>query len=312
MRVGAATRLSVIVLADRYATIRRVVEHLRAQTVASEIELVVACPFPNGFDLPAGPNGLAAVRLVESPLLPQGPARAAAVRAAAAPVVVLGETHTFPEPAWAERLLSAHDAAWAGVAPGIRNANPDGVLSWSSFLMDYGHWLAEASGADEIQGPPAYNGSWKREALLACGDRLPELLEPGQSLHAEIAARGGRFSHEPAARIAHLNVTRRGAWVAERYFAGRLVAARRSRHWSPARRFVYFGGSVLVPLIRIVRTRPAVRLAGRGTRLPRGTSAAIALGAVLWAAGEAVGFLAGAGRAEARMLEYEVHKERYA
>jgi hypothetical protein len=312
MKVGAAARLSVIVLADRFATIRRVTDHLRAQSVAEEIELVVACPFPKGFDLPAEPNGLAGVRLVEAPLLPMGPARAVAVRTATAPVVVLGETHVFPDPDWAARLLRAHESDWAGVAPGLENANPSSALSWAGFLMDYGRWLAGKPADGEIPAPPTYNGSWKREALLACGDRLPELLEPGTPLESELAARGGRFSHEPGARVAHLNVARRGPWAAERYYGGRLFATRRSRHWPFARRLLYFGGSVLIPLIRVVRTQPAVRLAARDSRLPRGTLAAVALGSTLWALGEAVGYLAGAGRAEARMLEYELHKERYA
>jgi hypothetical protein len=280
--------------------------------VASEIELVVACPFQNGFDLPAGPNGLAGVRLVEVPLLPMGPARAAAVRAAKAPVVVLGETHAFPDPDWALRLVRAHEGDWAGVAPGLENANPESALSWASFLMDYGRWLAGAPADGEIAGPPTYNGSWKRDALLACGDRLPELLEPGTPLEAELAARGGRFSHEPEARVAHLNVARRGPWAAERYHGGRVFATRRSRHWPFARRLLYFGGSFLIPLLRLVRTHTAAQLAGRGSRLPSRTLAAVALGSTLWAVGEAVGYLAGAGRSEAKMLEYEMHKERYA
>jgi hypothetical protein len=38
----------------------------------------------------------------------------------------------------------------------------------------------------------------------------------------------------------------------------------------------------------------------------------VALGSLLWALGEATGYLAGEGNAEARMCEYELHKERYA
>ncbi len=312
MKVGSAARLSVIVLADRYATIRRVVEHLGRQTVAGEIELVVACPSRDAFGFPAGPTRLASVRSVETPLLPMGPARALAVRAASAPVVVLGETHAFPAPDWAERLLAAHEGAWVAVAPGLENANPRSVLSWAGFLMDYGHWLADALTDEEIAFPPTYNASWKREALLACGDRLPELLEPGMPLDAELVSRGGRFSHAPGARISHLNIARIGPWTDERYLGGRLFAVGRSRRWPLARRLAYCAGSCLVPLIRLVRVRPAAQLARRSNRLPRGTMAAVVAGSTLWALGEAVGYVAGVGPAEERMLEYETHKERYA
>jgi hypothetical protein len=310
--VTPAPRLSVTVLADRHATIERLIDHLHRQSIAGEIELVVACPSRDDFELPIAPTGLAAVRLVESPLLPMGEARAAAVRNATAPVVVLGETHAFPAPDWAELLLAAHESAWVGVAPGLENANPAGALSWSGFLMDYGRWLADSQAGGEIAFPPTYNAAWKREALIGCGDRLSELLEPGMPLDAALAARGGRFSHAPSARVAHLNIAHFRPWAAERYAGGRLLAVRRSRRWPRARRFIYFGGSFLVPLIRLVRTRPAAKLARHHRRLPRGTMAAVAVGSTLWALGEAVGYLAGAGKAEARMLEYETHKERYA
>ena len=308
----AAPALSVVVLADRFVTIRRLVEHLRAQTIADRIELVVACPFPAGFAQPTGANGLARIAVVETPLLPMGPARAAAVRAAKAPVVVLGEAHAFPEPDWAERLVEAHRAQWGGVAPGLRNANPEGALSWAGFLMDYGRWLAEAPSNGEIRAPPTYNGSWKRDALLTCGESLPQLLDLGTPLEADLAARGERFAHEPRARVAHLNVARPGPWAAERYFGGRLFAACRSRRWSVARRILYASGFFLVPPLRLLRTYPASRVARLGSPLPRGTLLAVALGSALWALGEAVGYLAGAGHAEARMLEYEMHKERFA
>jgi len=66
-----------------------------------------------------------------------------------------------------------------------------------------------------------------------------------------------------------------------------------------------------VPLLRMVRTRPAIADARRGSDLPRGTTFVIAVGCLLWALGEAMGYIAGEGRSETRMLEYELHKERY-
>jgi hypothetical protein len=273
---------------------------------------VVACPQPERFELPAdGLDMLARVTVVESPLLPTGAARATAVRAASAPIVVLGETHVFPAPDWAERLLRAYEGSPVGVAPGLENANPASALSWAGFLMDYGRWLAGSQPDGDSPAPPVYNGTWRREALLSCGDRLPELLQPGGPLEAELRARGG-FSHERTARIAHLNVARPVAWAHERYLGGRVFAAHRSAGWSRPRRLLYTGGSVLVPFIRLARTMPAVRTARRGRRLPTATVPAVALAGALWAVGEAVGYLAGAERAESQMLEYELHKERYA
>ena len=79
----------MIVLTDDFATIRRLVEHLGAQTIVRDVELVVVCPSAKALAFPAGAaDALACVTVVESPLLPLGQARAAAVRAAAAPIIV--------------------------------------------------------------------------------------------------------------------------------------------------------------------------------------------------------------------------------
>ncbi len=302
-------RLSMIVLTDTFATIRRVVGHLVAQTIAGELEIVVVCPASKDLGFPPEAAArLVRVTVVECPLLPLGEARARALRAATAPIVVLGETHAFPAPDWAERLVRSHDGPWQAVSPGMENGNPGSALSWSGFLMDYGRWQAELP-AGEIGEPPAYNASWKRTTLVALGDRLPLMLEPGGPMDPQFVARG--YHHNPAARVAHLNVARPGAWAAERYWGGRLFGARRCRHWPLARRLVYFGGSFLVPVMRVVRTREAIARARRVTDLPRGTVAAVAGGSALWAVGEAMGYLAGEGRSEARMSEYELHKEQY-
>lgn len=299
----------MIVLTDTYATIRRVVGHLIAQTIAGEVEIVVVCPSARDLAFPPDVAAmLARVTVVESPVLPLGKARAAAIRAAAAPIVALGETHAFPAPDWAERLVRSHDGSWQAVSPGMQNGNPDTARSWSGFLMDYGRWMAELP-AGEIGEPPAYNASWKRATLVGLGDRLSLMLEPGGPMDPQFVSRG--FCHDPAARVAHLNVARPGAWSAERCWGGRLFGARRCRGWSVARRLVYFGGSFLVPVVRFARTRDAIARARRGTSLPRWTVAAVAGGCALWAVGEAMGYLVGEGVAEARMSEYELHKEQY-
>ena len=299
----------MIVLTDTFATIRRVVGHLTSQTIAGDVEIVVVCP--SAADLAFPPDvaaRLGRVTVVECPLLPLGVARAAAIRASTAPIVVLGETHAFPAPDWAERLVRSHDGPLQAVSPGMKNGNPGTARSWSGFLMDYGRWMSELP-AGAIEEPPAYNASWKRATLVGLGDRLSLMLEPGGPMDPQFVSRG--FGHDPAARVAHLNVARPGAWSAERYWGGRLFGARRSREWSMARRLVYFGGSFLVPVVRFVRTRDAIAMARRGTTLPRWTGAAVAGGCALWAVGEAMGYLVGEGAAEARMSEYELHKEQY-
>jgi hypothetical protein len=233
------------------------------------------------------------------------------VHAASAPIIVLGETHAFPAPMWAEHLIRAHDGPYLAVAPGMVNANPKtAARSWSGFLMDYGRWMAVRTVADGE--PPAYNACWKRDALLALRDRIALMLEPGGPLDPEFVGDDAAFRHVPNAKVAHVNVARRGAWAAERYWGGRLFGARRCRGWPIVKRLAYLGGSALVPVVRFLRTQDAIAHARKDRDLPKWTVAAVAGGCFLWALGEAMGYLAGEGLSEARMLEYELHKERYA
>ncbi len=270
---------------------------------------MIACPDESALMLPTEPvAALAEVTVVEAPLLPMAPARAAAVRAARAPIVVLGETHVFAEPEWAGRLLRAHEGPWVAVVPGIGNANPASGLSWVGLLMDYGRFPQRGS-SRQIPDASSYNAAYERAALLDLGDELESLLEPGSGLHAALRARGGRFLHEPAARIDHLNVSRLWPWLVERYLGGRLFGAARRRPWPRRRALVYAAGSPLVAPLRLVRT---LRLARSVEGLPRSFVPALALACVVSAVGEGIGYLRGASASdERRMLEYEQHKARY-
>lgn len=305
-------RLSVVVLTDSFATIREVVDRLLAQTVADQVELVVVTPSRHLADLPStGLERLAGVRVVEHPLLPLGPARAAGVRASRGDVVVLGETHTFAAPQWAERHLAAHEGPWAAVAPGVGNANPGGAWSWAIFLQDYGRWPPGVP-AGEIDEPPTHNTSYKRAPLLALDDSLDELLRRGGDIHAMLRRDGYRLYAEPGARIDHLNVTAPRAWIVERVYAGRLFAAARSEGWPARRRLAYAAASPLIAFVVYARAARAVGVHASYATMPRGVRALLGLGSLLWAAGEGLGYASGYGRSEERMLEYEMHKARYA
>ena len=138
---------------------------------------------------------------------------------------------------------------------------------------------------------------------------LPELLAPSSDLSAALAARGHRFVFEPAARIAHLNVSRPVPWVVERFLGGRLIAESRVRRWSRARRAAYALGSPLIPPLLVARTLR--RTPHRTMPLARGTRAAIVLGAFVWAAGELTGYVAGGSGGHRRMVKYELDKVDY-
>lgn len=169
--------------------------------------------------------------------------------------------------------------------------------------------FSQAGDQRETEAVASYNAAYKRAALLELGDELESLLEPGSSLHEELRARGGRFLHEPAARIHHLNISRPRPWLVERYLGGRLFGASRSRSWPRRRALLYAAGSPLVGPLRLVRTLRAARSAGS---LPPTFVPALVLACLVWAVGEGLGYARGATAGNmGRMLEYEQHKFRY-
>ena len=310
----ATPALTVILATDRFDTIRRVVECLRGQTAGDLIELVILAPDRASLALdPGAIEGFAAVQVIEVGSVERfAPARAAGVRAASAPVVVIGETHTYPHPEWAEALIAAHSGPWSLVAPGFGNANPERALSWAIFLLDYGRWIAGLPAVETDLGP-IHNGAYKRDVLLELGPRLEVALAHGDELTLHFHQRGHRSYFEPAARIDHLNVTRVGPWLRERFLGGRLIGAQRSTRWGWPRRLLYAAAAPLIPVVILRRLWPGIARARQTQRLPPATLPAIFAGAAVAAAGEAVGYLGGVSRAaELEMNEYELHKVRYA
>jgi glycosyltransferase involved in cell wall biosynthesis len=304
-------RLSVVIVTDAYETIRRTVRHLLAQTVASDLELVIVAPegeLALDSDELAGLHSHAVVPVGDIQSLSW--ARAPGIRAATAPVVALAESHCFPEPEWAERFLAAHENGWAAVGPAIVNANPATVVSWINLLIDYGPWLGPTEGG-EIDDLPGHNSSYKRDLLLEFGDRLPTMLEAETIMHADLRARGHRLYQEPGARAAHLNVTRTSSWIGERFQTGRRFASARSHSWPAWRRALYAAGSPLIPFVRLGRLLGDLRRTGVGRNLRAYGYPLLVLALAVSASGELVGYVLGSGDSMYALSRIELHKERH-
>jgi hypothetical protein len=310
---GNGLRLSVILATDAYETIRPVIERLRRQTIRQQIELVLVAPSAASVSSAMRHQAeFAAIRTVESPIEDLAEARAAGIRAAAAPVVFVGETHSYPHPQLAEALTRALDGPWVAAAPAFGNANPKGTLSWAAFLSDYARW-AEGLPQGEIPEVPLYNAAYKRTALLELGDRLGLALAHGDELPKTMRARGYRTYFEPAARIDHVNVSKPGDWLKERFVAGLLIASHRARQWPLAKRLGYIAGSILIPAVLAWRVLPGVRQTTRRLRLPPLTVPMIVLGMAVKGMGEFFGYAGSrTDQAEKQMHEYEIHKLAYA
>ena len=313
---GGADRpaLSVVLVAtDRFADVRRTARHLQAQTVRDRVELVVVGPEPGslGDARPDELEGFWGVQTVYAggPIDNVDKAAAPGIRAASAPLVGLVEDHAFPEPGWAEAVVAAFDAPdgpWAAVGSTVENANPDSPLSWTNQLLAYGTWTEPVH-----RGPTGHvsrhNITFRKAVLDEYGDRLVDFLGRDGGLLLDLGRRGHRFFLEPAARVRHANPSLLASTVGLRFKGGRVYAATRARMggWSAAKRAVYVAGSPAFPVLRYRKLHPKLPTAGWRV-LP-----ALALGLVLDAAGQAVGFAAGAGGAADDLAAFEFDRNRH-
>src|SRR6478672_3500020 len=134
--------LTVIVATDTLDRVERLLHSLAKQTIAEQIEIVLVMttnPGPEELERITRQAHSVQTLLIES-MVPLAGARARGVRIARAPFLFIAETHAYPDPELAERLIAALSSEYSVAVPGFRNANPMSSLSWAGFLSDYGAW----------------------------------------------------------------------------------------------------------------------------------------------------------------------------
>lgn len=307
--------LSAIVVTPRnYETIRKAVEHLRAQAIRERIEVVIVAASKAELD----PDrealddfwGWQVVEVGEIDNL--GPAEAAGVRAARGPVVVYVEEHSYPAPGWAEALVEAHAGPWAAVGPSVANANPESAVSWTTMFLDFADWIAPGE-----PGPaktlPSHQTSYKRDLLLAYGSRLDRLLETETTLQYDLSANGHRLYYEPTACTHHVNVSRFREVVGLQFFNYREFSANRALlgGWGWPRRLLYIAGSPLIPLVRGRRVLLQIRRRGLQRDLLPRILPSMALGLVSATVGEIVGYALGKGDSSRKRVTFELERLRH-
>jgi hypothetical protein len=312
----SAPALSVIlVAADGYAEVATTIRHLRAQTIASQIELVIVAPKADHFHLPdQHAAGLGRVTLVEvADVRTLAVARAAGIAGASASYVVFSEDHSFPEPGWAAALLAAHERGYAGIAPEMKNGNPATALSWAAMFLHFGGAVEPGAGFETDWPAASHNMSYRRDALLELGDELSELMLAELFLHRALRARGHKLWVEPAAATRHVNSSRLAPALRHAWIGGRLYGGLRCKFdsWSVPRRIAYAGGSALIPFVRLRRVIPEIRRTRVGPGLlPRVLVPVVGI-LIVHAAGEAAGYLFGVGNMRTAYSELERKRHRF-
>lgn len=308
--------LSVVLVApDGYREVATTLRHLRAQTIAGELELVIIAPEADHFQVRnEDAAAFGKVTLVEvAEVRTLAAARAAGIARASAPFVAFSEDHSFPEPTWAAALVAAHEQGYAGVAPEMKNANPATAVSWATMFLHFGGVVEPRNGFETDWPAASHNMSYRRDELLQLGDQLSELLLAELFLHRALRARGHKFWVEPAAATRHVNSSRIAPALRHAWLGGRLYGGLRYGFdaWSLGRRIVYAGGSFLIPLLRLRRVFVQMRRTRKGLALlPRVLPAMVVI-LITHAAGEAAGYLFGVGGTRVTYSALESKRHRF-
>jgi hypothetical protein len=298
--------LSYVIPCGGWRHVERVVDCLLAQDEVGGMELVLAGPAAVEREVPDHVRErFAAITIVDADPREMHEARARGMLAASAPVAVIGETHCYPQPGWARAILSAA-ADWDAIGPQIENANPATGLSWANLTIDYGPFLRPAGGESDVL--PGQNAAVRTALLEPYRDELAQWMRMPYLWFRRLREEGARLFVEPAARSAHLNVTDRRAWLAERFGAGRTFATDRSMAWSRRRRAVYMLGSPAIPVLRSRRALRDLRRAGGPLR----AVPPLLTGLLASALGEAVGYAVGSNESLPSIFVTELDREAFA
>jgi hypothetical protein len=304
-----------VVTRDSVATVRRLLDHLRRQTIIGDIEVVLVGPTDEsiaGAEMALAGFACAQALVYDGSKLTRGRGTELGILRARGELIALTEDHAYPDDTWAERMTKVSDPRWAAVGASVRNANP--ATAWSRVNHDlaYGRWSAQTP-AGEIDDIPGFNSVFRRDALLALGDRLEPLLDRIAVLHQTVRDHGGRFVFNPEAALSHWNPSRRWPSVRAWFSIGRCFGHHRARQerWPVARRMAYGLAPLLVAFMRLRSHRRAMRLAGKTEPETPGYYAVLWLLIAVIGFGESYGYVAGEGNALSYLNDFEFRRDRF-
>lgn len=225
--------------------------------------------------------------------------RALAFREATAPSVAVIEDHVLVPDGWAKALLDAHSEEAPVVAGCVENAATNSLVDWAAFLCEYSHCTPPlpAGPAEWLTG----NNIVYSRALL---ERYRGVAEAGgweNQLHDAFKRDGVPLTCRPEIVVGHKMHYTFSLYMSQRYLYSRSYAGARAAGAGGARRLAMGVASLALPPLLFWRTVSRIRAKGRHQGELVKALPLLALFVVAWAAGEAVGYLAGAGNSLSRV-----------
>jgi hypothetical protein len=220
------------------------------------------------------------------------------VQRAGGDVVAILEDHGAVAPGWARAVLKAHQGPIGAVGGPVENGR-NGLVDWAVFFCEYSPYMRPVA-----EGPcsdlPGNNIAYKRPHLM----RHAGLLQAGKWeswINDRLRADGVPLASTNGMEVRHIKSFRLGYFVAQRFHFCRSYAGMRRGDQSWPRRLVYGLGSTALPMILLWRVARTVFRKRRHLGTFVACCPLIALFFSAGAAGEMIGYLAGAGRSLQRV-----------
>jgi hypothetical protein len=298
----------IITTIGGYESVRTVIEHLKMQTVADRLEVIIISPpmrltAAEEAELKHFNNSIIMEIDLDNGLYD---AWVDAVNESRAPIVAFGENHAFPEPQWAEALIEAHKGPWAAVGSVIRNANPGSINSWAQLYMTYGRWTGPIT-SGEAEDLPGHNSSYKRSILLEYGSGLKHMLVRTNIMNMDLRARGYRLYMEERAAVVHINVSKTSSILPDLFYNGQLYTAAlvHYKRWSVLKKIFHALLEPLIILRHFQGTMQSLDRDGQKKNLVPAAVPIIIAGLTAHLLGKLKGYAAGFGNAQKKINSYE-------
>lgn len=219
--------------------------------------------------------------------------RAVAFAAATAPAVAVLEDHVIVPDGWAKAMLRAQTPSTPVVAGAVENAATEHLVDWAAYLCEYSHCTPPLP-AGPVDWLTGNNVVYPRELL----ERYRTIIESGaweNRLHDAFKADGIPLTCRPEIVVGHKMHYSIGLYMSQRYLYSRSYAGARAEGAGFAKRMAMGAASLALPPLLFWRTVSRIRAKGRHTGELVRSLPLLALFVVAWAAGEAVGYVAGPG-----------------
>jgi glycosyltransferase involved in cell wall biosynthesis len=222
-----------------------------------------------------------------------------AIEAATGDSIAVIEDHVLVPPDWATRLLAAQRAGHPVVGGSVENAATSRLVDWAAFLCEYSHCIPPIQGGS-VSWLTGNNVVYPRTLL----ERFKNVTASGaweNELHGAILGAGIPLHCEPAIVVGHKMHYSVWDYLSQRYLYARSYAGARVASRGMGSRMAYGAASLVLPPLLFWRTVQRV-LPKRGYRMHLLKSLPLlGLFVLAWAAGEAVGYVAGPGSALAKV-----------